>query len=651
MTQEELDALLASIGGGKLIHSPGADTKEIPNPAYKGNGGTSWTVPEKISVTIQRWHDPASGRVIEAYPSAAGGWTVVRNTTDKSLVNVGAAPAQSASGTGDNPRVPAGSVPRIEGTPTGQKDAQGNPIYDNSQPIRAWHAPDGSIIYEPLTPAEIQQHQQQAVPPPSASGRVPVEGYPGIYAVKSQKKDPTTNTTTEETHYENEAGQTVPDPHPAANQGTSAQDALAGHPGWTVRKSTVGGQTKTVYIDPQGAEHDTPPAEAPKAGVQQVSRNGRTYTVVTSLDPTTNTPTVRTFGPDGQEVPGGLPDEQKPAEKPTVGEGPGGGKIQYVPDPDHPGQVKAVPVPGSEKPKPPPEAGEYVPDINKPAFGVVEYTQRVYALLAAGKITQQQAADAITLAQSAATSEAHRIDSIRAAQQQDQSNQVAQRNADLNASVSRGSQAVTVGTNAINTGVQLAGLMTPKNFVHGVVPALLGIQHQNAEWWGGLEKPARVGSEGYPLLQGLNQLGLPQAAPAPQVAPLAAPAEQPVTPPPPTSPPIPPVVPLEGADQGTAPAAAGTVPAFRPPPPVPGSETPVTGGPVSQAAPSWAPIASAGTVPVPTAPVPQAPQIAAGEPAPMQVQHPVVGAVLGQDPNNPDWAQAVAMASRMLGLG
>lgn len=64
--------------------------------------------------------------------------------------------ATSAGSSGDNPRVPAGSVPNIEGTPIPGQPGK----FDNNQPIRAWHTPDGKIVYEPLTPAERLQWER-----------------------------------------------------------------------------------------------------------------------------------------------------------------------------------------------------------------------------------------------------------------------------------------------------------------------------------------------------------------------------------------------------------------------------------------------------------------------------------------------------------
>jgi hypothetical protein len=123
--------------------------------------------------------------------------------------------------TGSNPRVPQGSVPQIEGTPIpGKKNPDGSQAYDNDQPVRVWHAPDGSLIYDPLTPSEVLDWEKK-------------------------KNGGLTNA---------EVAQ--------RSQTASAAKPVEGYPGWTVKTTTVGNDTKTVYINPQGQEATDPHPQA-----------------------------------------------------------------------------------------------------------------------------------------------------------------------------------------------------------------------------------------------------------------------------------------------------------------------------------------------------------------------------------------------------
>lgn len=78
MTQEELDQLLGTAGGGRLVHSNTVGKQKIKNPAHKANGGTSYTVPEELDVDIQQWKSP-DGYTIRAAQMPDGGWEVLQN--------------------------------------------------------------------------------------------------------------------------------------------------------------------------------------------------------------------------------------------------------------------------------------------------------------------------------------------------------------------------------------------------------------------------------------------------------------------------------------------------------------------------------------------------------------------------------------------
>lgn len=162
----------------------------------------------------------------------------------------------TGTGTSSNPRVPAGSVPRIEGTPDPSKP-EGR---DNSTPVRAWHAPDGSVVYEPLTPAEVLDWQRQKnggktdaemtqaqVAGQGAAARAEVPGHPGIWEVKTQKPATATSPAITESHYEDSSGKTVPRP-PDVKPGQVA--TLDGQQVWVTPNADPSKPPTITRLDP-----------------------------------------------------------------------------------------------------------------------------------------------------------------------------------------------------------------------------------------------------------------------------------------------------------------------------------------------------------------------------------------------------------------
>lgn len=147
LTQEEMDRRLAEVGGGRLVHAGTAGKRKVPNPAYNKYDPAST---ETIELDVQQWKSP-DGHTIQAVQMPDGTWDVSQDEPPPPK------PAQNTGTSTTSPRVPAGSIPRIEGTPILGQPGQ----FDNSQPIRAWHAPDGSVVYEALTPAERQQWERE----------------------------------------------------------------------------------------------------------------------------------------------------------------------------------------------------------------------------------------------------------------------------------------------------------------------------------------------------------------------------------------------------------------------------------------------------------------------------------------------------------
>lgn len=380
---------------------------------------------------------------------------------------------------------------------------------------------------------------------------------------------------------------------------------------------------------------------------------------VTEDAATNATATAVTYDPDGTKVTkydDGT--ETREAKPPTAGQivkgaGPNGEDMQAVTGPD--GKVSYQPIAGAPKPNGlPSDLPQFVPTISKPAMGIIEFAQQINQLASmknqdgSPKITDAQKNAILASAHADALAEANRLDTIRATQQQSQTNEITQRDADLNASVSRGAQANQATEAAMTTGATLMKMMSPSSLksADAIVPGLLGTAYQQAGQWGGLSNPAPVDASKYPALQALNQLGINPAPPSgADVAnqtnatmaqsnnafghALGQPAGAPAAP----QGPLPPIgpsnlFPTPQAPPGT-PTVGGMMPdANQPPTPQPG-QPPAPGdpnAPVGMAQPSWGPM-----------------------------QHPAVAQTMGQPPDpsiDPQaWQNAVAQASRMLGMG
>lgn len=341
----------------------------------------------------------------------------------------------------------------------------------------------------------------------------------------------------------------------------------------------------------------------PTVSTQTVTRNGQSYTVHTSTPKDGSRPTITVFGPDGKEVPGGLPAETKQAGSKTITRN-GKTYVEHVvPKPDGTNDVyhtdqngNRVTLPDEGNQPIPAGMPAFRPDPNKPSFGLVEYAGQLAALRSQGSLTDKQYAEFVTQAHQMATSEAGRLDTIRSAQQQQQANAINQRNADQQASVSRLNAANTATQNALTTSQQMAGNFTPKSYAAMGGPlysAVAAAQDARALGWGGMERPPPIGVESYPLLAQLRGMGMgtpsvptveqilqsgrpnalgvgavpgaitpgatpsdPLAAPSPTAA-----AAAPTPPPPPVVAPSSPVV----APRAVAPPMAAPVPVVAPP--------------------------------------------------------------------------------------
>lgn len=218
----------------------------------------------------------------------------------------------------------------------------------------------------------------------------------------------------------------------------------------------------------------------------------------------------------------------------------------------------------------PAEAGNFRPDPNKPALGLVEFTQQLAALRADGKLTDKQYEDAIRNAHAAATSEASRLDTITRAQQTQQANEINQRATDMQASSNRLTAANSATQNALDTSLKMAGNFTNASYASAggpILPAVMALQDARAMAWGGMNSPAPVGTQGYPALQQVGQMGLSSPAPTTNVAVSSTNGIPPQGAPPtalapgmtaPLLPPRPVTAPVVAAPQQVAPATPGS---------------------------------------------------------------------------------------------
>lgn len=289
-------------------------------------------------------------------------------------------------------------------------------------------------------------------------------------------------------------------------ESVSAEQPVNGRPGWVQVTTKQGNNTTTKFRGPDGKEVSTLPGES---GTTRAPVEGHPGVfLVTSTAATGNGTNKESHYENaaGQTI-------SAPPDKEEIRKGPDGEDVRVVRDPQTGQVLRYEPITGAQTKPPPSEVGNFQPDINKPALGIVEYAQKVYALLAAKKITEQQKNDALTYAHQAATTEASRLDNIRASQAQQQTNAINQRNADQNASISRGQMANTATQNAFDTSSKLASSMTSKNYTPGLMQAILGLQDQRQQQWGGLDRPPQVTDQNYPMLQGMNQMGMPGQTP------------------------------------------------------------------------------------------------------------------------------------------
>lgn len=153
MNQQELDARLAAIGGGELVHSPSARKKTITT--YEKVPGEVGLTEMKKEVTVQRWRNPKTGHVIEAYQKADGTWEIERDDPK------GSAPDKAPTQPANQTQRPAGGKREIEGTPTGRTNPDGTPEYDNERPRWVTRDKNGNEVFsEPVTGKDLDDWRE-----------------------------------------------------------------------------------------------------------------------------------------------------------------------------------------------------------------------------------------------------------------------------------------------------------------------------------------------------------------------------------------------------------------------------------------------------------------------------------------------------------
>ena len=294
-------------------------------------------------------------------------------------------------------------------------------------------------------------------------------------------------------------------------------------------------------------------ANQPDVRVETVTKNGQTYTRQITTPKGGGAPTIRTFGPDGKELPGGIPGETQ---------------IQNAPP--------------------------FTPDWNKPGLGIIEYASTVRAR---PDLTDEQKAKLIQEAHTLATATVSQGNAVLSAQQTEASRQTTERGQDAGMA----NQRLSSSSSNFGTAVKQAADDTKYSLgseAASVLPYYLALGQASGQAYGGFNTPPAVRpGAAIGQMQGQTIPGLATMLPG-SFKPGA-----PATPPP-----------VAGADQA---AAGLPPPIFSPQPvaPPPSGAPPTAGepggpplapGPVAPTPQAAAP----GPVPVPSTGAPYTPEAA-----------------------------------------
>lgn len=245
---------------------------------HGGTKSTTQIAPTEAQITaagLARDNDPSfRQRPIYRYYFNDGTYVDARtaaNGADYSVIDYKPS-SQYKPPTAASQQKPPGGREGPEGTPTGQVDAQGNPVYDNERPRWVIRDASGTETWSrPLEPAERQQWEKERNAAAGRGSKTDAEIAAEAGKPRQSRVNPADPTKMEEFD-------------PATGKWVDAGVNAAGV---------------------QAAEE----RNRPTVSTQQVRRNGQDFTVHTSTPKDGSKPTVTVYGPDGKALPGGLPAE------------------------------------------------------------------------------------------------------------------------------------------------------------------------------------------------------------------------------------------------------------------------------------------------------------------------------------------------------
>lgn len=263
------------------------------------------------------------------------------------------------------------------------------------------------------------------------------------------------------------------------------------------------------------AERTAREAMAPSQNVSRETRGGKDYTVITIVPKSgqPGTPSIKVLGPDGQEVPGGLPPEPG-KDTPSIVTVNGQTFIRHtVTKADgSPGEVyhtdqngNRVELPQEGKTPTPSDLPQFVPDWSAPAgdLGVTAYAS---AIRARPDLTDKQKAELITAAHNTATTTIAHATSIINAQENTRSNETTQRGQDMSQANARLSAASADFGTAARTAAE-ATKYSEGPQAASVLPYYLAMAHASGQGYGGFANSPQV--QGGPAIQQVQGMGIP----------------------------------------------------------------------------------------------------------------------------------------------
>ena len=306
MNDDQLQAWLDQHGGEvgrkdneKEVDDPSSINENTGLPNKKKTvDSTTITAKDGATITLRR------------SPEGSGTtYQVIENT-----------PAKPTSASTSKPAIPPGGSSVTEGTP--DPNAPGG--WDNNRPRQVIRDAQGNVIWsEELTGADLNawRQQQQANQPQTGEERKPVQGRPGWTSVTRTVVQG--GNKTETTVYVGPDGKEVPT---LPNETGVVRVPVEGHPGvyLVTRKD---GPNQATHYENEAGQKVPQPAAAPSYSVTQRTINGQTFTIITKTPKDGSAPTITNYGPDGQPV----------SALPTEGVGNIPGLPTYVPDLTKPG--------------------------------------------------------------------------------------------------------------------------------------------------------------------------------------------------------------------------------------------------------------------------------------------------------------------------